>query len=244
MNTQATLQKLNQMRLYGFERAYKEVVDKVMQQNFTIDELVAHLVEAEYDEKYNRKLERLVKQAAFKQQASIEHINYSNQRGLDKNLILNLQTCDWLKKSRDLIVTGPTGVGKSFVACALGYQACLHEYKVLYTTANKLLDKLMYAKADGTYFKKLEAISKAKLLIIDDFGLRKLDHKQCNIMLDIIDDRHGKTSTIMSSQLPVSSWYDCFSEPTMADAILDRIINASYRIELLGESMRKILKNN
>lgn len=244
MNVHATIEKLGQMRLYGFERAYKNVVENAQQQNFTVDELIAHLVEAEHDEKYNRKLERLIKQAGFKQQASIEQLNYQAQRGLDKNVILNLQNCDWIKKSRDLIITGPTGVGKSFIACAIGYQACFNEFRVIYTTANKLLDKLVYAKADGSYFKKIDTILKANLLIIDDFGLRKLDHRQCNIMLDIVDDRHGKNSTIISSQLPVSNWYDCFAEPTIADAILDRLTNASHRIELIGESMRKILNNN
>jgi len=242
MDINSTLEKLGKMRLQGFEKAYREITENAQQEKFTTDELIAHLVDAEFDDKYNKKLSRLIKQAKFKQQASLEQINYTHQRGLDKNYLLRLQNCDWIKKSRDLLITGSTGVGKSFIASALGFQACVHEFKVMYFTANKLFDKLLLAKADGTYFKYIDAISKVQLFIIDDFGLKKLDNKQCNIMLDLIDDRHGRSSTIITSQLPVKSWYDCFAEPTIADAILDRLTNGSYRIDLQGESMRKFLR--
>jgi len=244
MNNNATLEKLRLMRLSGFEKAYQEVIQNAEQNNFTNDELIAHLVDAEFDDKYNKKLERLVRQAKFKQQASFEQLNYHHPRGIDKNQMLRLQNCDWIRKSRDLLITGSTGVGKSFIACAIGFQACVNEFKVMYITANKLFDRLMFSKADGTYFKFIDNISKVKLLIIDDFGLKKIDNKQCTMFLDIIDDRHGKSSTIITSQLPVKSWYDCFAEPTIADAILDRITNGSHRIELSGESMRKILRKN
>lgn len=242
MNIDATLEKLGQMRLYGLEKAYREITDNAQQEKFTTDELIAHLVDAEFDDKYNKKLNRLIKQAKFKQQASFEQINYYHPRGIDKNNLLRLQNCDWIKKSRDLLITGPTGVGKSFIACAIGFQACVNEFKVMYITANKLFDRLSFAKADGTYFKFIDAISRTQLLIIDDFGLRKIDNKQCTMMLDIIDDRHGISSTIITSQLPVKSWYDCFAEPTIADAIMDRLAHGSNRIDLKGESMRKILK--
>lgn len=244
MNINATFEKLHTMRLLGFERAYREIMDNAQQNQFTTDELITHLIEAECDDRYNKKLARLVKQARFKQQASIEQLNLRHPRGLDKNQILQLQTSDWIQKSRDLLITGPTGVGKSFIACALGFQACVNEFKVMYITSSKLFDQLVYAKADGSYFKFTDTISRNRLLIIDDFGLKKIDNKQCNMLLDIIDDRHGKSSTIVTSQLPVKSWYDCFAEPTIADAILDRLINGSYRIKLEGESMRKNLRNS
>lgn len=244
MDTNATLEKLGTMRLNGFERAYRQLVENAQQEKFTVDQLIAHLVDAEYDDRYNRKLDRLVKQARFKQQAYFGQLNYQQPRGLDKNMLLRLQNCDWARKSRDILITGPTGVGKSFIACALGHQACVNEMKTIYTTGNKLFEQLILAKADGTYLKAIDAISKAKLLIIDDFGLKKLDNKLCAILLDIIDDRHTKKSTIITSQLPVKLWYDCFAEPTIADAILDRLTNGSFRIELIGESMRKILRND
>ena len=243
MKINATLEKLGHMRLYGFEKAYREITNNAQQEKFTIDEIIAHLVDAEFDDKYNKKLNRLVKQAKFKQQASFEQISYNQPRGIDKNYLLRLQNCDWIKKSRDLLITGSTGVGKSFIACAIGFQACVNEFKVMYVTANKFFDKLSLAKADGTYFKYIDAISRTQLLIIDDFGLKKIDNKQCTMILDIIDDRHGKSSTIITSQLPVKSWYDCFTEPTIADAIMDRLTHGSYRVDLKGESMRKILRN-
>lgn len=243
MNTNATLEKLAIMRLAGFEQAYAEIINNANQDNLTKDELIAHLVDAEFDTRYDRKITRLIKQAKLKQQASFEELNYSAPRGLDKDYLLRLKNGDWIKKSRDLIITGPTGVGKSFVTCAIGFQACVCEFKVLYMTSNMLFDTLTYAKADGTYLKVIHQISKKDLLIIDDFGLNRIDAKKCNMMLDIIDDRHGRCSTIVTSQLPVNSWYDCFAEPTIADAILDRLTNGSYRINLQGESMRKVLKN-
>ena len=242
MNINATLEKLVQMRLQGFERAYNAITTNASGEKFTNDELIAHLVDAEFDDRHERKINRLIKQAKFKQQASLEQINYFHPRGLDKDYLLRLQNNEWIKKARDLLITGPTGVGKSFVACAVGFQACLNEFKVMYITSNKLFDKLMFAKADGTYLKFTQSIAKKDLLIIDDFGLKKIDTKKCNMMLDIIDDRHASCSTIITSQLPVKSWYDCFAEPTIADAILDRLTNGSYRIDLQGESMRKILK--
>lgn len=241
MNINATLEKLGQMRLYGFEKAYREIYQTAKQETFTVDEIIAHLVDAEFDDKHNKKLARLIKQARFKQQASFEQINFHYPRGIDKNNLLRLKNCDWIKKSRDLLITGPTGVGKSFIACALGFQACVNENRVMYITSNKLFDRLVYAKADGTYFKLTENIAKQDLLIIDDFGLKQIDNKQCTMMLDIIDDRHGRKSTIITAQIPVKDWYDCFAEPTIADAILDRLTNGSYRIDLQGESMRKIL---
>jgi len=242
MNTNATLEKLGQMRLHGFEKAYAEIINNARQEKFTSDELIAHLTDAEFDDRNERKIERLVKQAKFKQQASLEQINYYHPRGLDKDYLMRLKNGDWIKKSRDLLITGPTGVGKSFMACAIGFEACLAEFKVMYMTSNMLFDKLMLAKNDGTYLKIINLIAKKDLLIIDDFGLKKLDAKNCNMMLDIIDDRHARCSTIITSQLPVKSWYDCFAEPTIADAILDRLTNASYRIDLQGQSMRKVLK--
>jgi len=243
MNITATFEKLKTMKLSGFENAYRIIYEAGGNSNFTIDELIAHLIDAEYDERYNKKLSRLIKNAGFQQQATLDQIDYTSQRTLDKNQLLRLQTCDWIKKSRDILITGPTGVGKSFIACALGFQACISEFKVLYTTSGKLLDKLLFAKADGSYLNELEKIAKMDLLILDDFGLKPIDAKNRTMFFDIIDDRHSKKSTIITSQIPVKDWYDCIGEPTIADAIMDRLTNGSFRIELQGESMRKRIKN-
>ena len=243
MNITATFEKLKTMKLSGFENAYRIIYEAGGNSNFTIDELIAHLIDAEYDERYNKKLSRLIKNAGFRQQATLDQIDYTSQRTLDKNQLLRLQTCDWIKKSRDILITGPTGVGKSFIACALGFQACISEFKVLYTTSGKLLDKLLFAKADGSYLNELEKIAKMDLLILDDFGLKPIDAKNRTMFFDIIDDRHSKKSTIITSQIPVKDWYDCIGEPTIADAIMDRLTNGSFRIELQGESMRKRIKN-
>jgi DNA replication protein DnaC len=243
MNITATFEKLKTMKLSGFENAYRVIYEAGGNSNFTIDELIAHLIDAEYDERYNKKLSRLIKNAGFRQQATLDQIDYTSQRTLDKNQLLRFQTCDWIKKSRDILITGPTGVGKSFIACALGFQACISEFKVLYTTSGKLLDKLLFAKADGSYLNELEKIAKMDLLILDDFGLKPIDAKNRTMFFDIIDDRHSKKSTIITSQMPVKDWYDCIGEPTIADAIMDRLTNGSFRLELQGESMRKRIKN-
>lgn len=241
MNINATFEKLNQMKLYGFVQAYRQATENGQQESFTTDELIAHLVDAEYDERYNKKLARLIKTAGFKQNVNLSQVNYKPERELDKNQLIRLQTCDWIQKSRDILITGPTGAGKSFLACALGFQACVNEYKTLYVTANKLFDKLIYAKADGTYLKEINKIEKMDLLILDDFGLKPIDAKSRLILLDIIDDRHAKKSTIIASQLPVKDWHSTINEPTIADAIMDRLVHGSYRIEAKGDTMRKFI---
>jgi DNA replication protein DnaC len=242
MDIHATLDKLTQMKLHGFEQAYRQAWENGQQNSFTTDQLIAHLVDAEYDERYNKKLARLLKAARLKQKANIAQIDYKPERNLDKNQMLKLQTCDWIRKKRDILITGPTGAGKSFIACALGFQACVNEYKTLYVTANKLFDKLLYAKADGSYLKELAKIAKMDLLILDDFCLKPIEPQSRAMLLDIIDDRHANKSTVIVSQLPVNKWHELIGEPTIADAIMDRLVNGSYRIDLKGESMRKFLK--
>ena len=244
MNVQSTLQKLEEMRLSGFARAYKETMETGLVRQFTSDELMAHLVQAEWDERYNKKLKRLISNARFRYQASIEELDYSARKNLDKNMMLRFSSCDWITKHQSIIITGSTGVGKSFIASALGYQACHHHFKVQYNNCTKLFDKLKIAKADGSYIKEINKIAKLDLLILDDFGLKPLDGNQSLMLLEIFEDRHGKKSTVITSQLPVNKWFEIIGEPTIADAILDRLVHSSHRIELEGESLRKKYKNS
>lgn len=244
MNQTATMQKLEEMRLRGFSRVYREMQESGMNKDFTIDEVIAHLVQAEWDDRYNRRLERLIKNAKFRYQASMEQVDYIEKRNLDKTQMLRLSTCDWIKRKQSIIISGSTGLGKSFLASALGHQACQQGYKVYYRNCSKLFDQLKMAKADGSYINEINRIEKLDLLILDDFGLKPLDNNQRLILLELLEDRHGKRSTIITSQLPVKSWYDVIGEPTIADAILDRLVHSSYRIELDGNSLREKYKND
>lgn len=244
MNQTATMQKLEEMRLSGFSRVYREMQESGMNKDFTIDEVIAHLVQAEWDDRYNRRLERLIKNARFRYQASVEQIDYIAKRSLDKVQMLRLSSCEWIKRKQSIIISGSTGLGKSFLASALGHQACQHGYKVYYRNCSKLFDQLKMAKADGSYVSEINRIEKLDLLILDDFGLKPLENNQRLILLELLEDRHGKRSTIITSQLPVQNWYDVIGEPTIADAILDRLVHSSHRIELDGDSLREKYKND
>ena len=204
MNHTATMQKLEEMRFAGFARAYRGMTETGVNRDFTTDEVITHLVLAEWDDRYNRRLQRLIKNARFRYQASFEEIDFSAKRNLDKNQLLRLSSCDWITKNQNIIITGSTGFGKSWIATALGHLGCQRGYKVLYKNCIKLFDELKIAKADGSYFKELGKIEKTDLLILDDFGLKPLDGNQKLMLLEIIEDRHGRKSTIITSQLHVS----------------------------------------
>ena len=244
MNTNATIEKMQKMRLSGMKRAYESSFETRNQGTFTNDEFVAWLIEAEDNQRNNSRTDRLLKNARFHYQASIEEINYTPDRELDRNQLTRLSDCTFIDRGENIIITGCTGTGKSFLATALGYQVCIKGYKALYYNLGKLFNKLMMAKADGTYIKELSKIENYDLLIIDDFGLQAINNDKQLILMDLIEDRHHKRSTIFCSQLPVKNWYDLIEEMTIADAILDRIIHSAIRFELKGESMRKKMKKN
>jgi DNA replication protein DnaC len=232
-------QKMSQMKLYGMHQAYHGLLERNQHHNLTNDEFTNLLVQAEWDERENRKINRYLKGARFRYQASIEEIDFTKNRNLDKTFLLRLADCSFIKRKEDLLITGPTGVGKSYMASAIGHQACQSGYKVLYFNSQKLFARLKMSKADGSYYKEINKIEKQDLLILDDFGLQPLDNYNCSTLMEIIEDRHGRKSTIISSQLPVSNWYDVIGESTIADAILDRLVHKAHRLELKGESMRK-----
>ncbi len=231
------------MRLGAMAELHLQNIKNNQFNGVTPDEYLALLTDHEWEQRYNQKIERLIKQASFRQNASVADVNYAHQRNLDKNMFSRLATLDFLKKKENIIITGASGVGKSYLAQALGHQACINGKKVVYTITARLFTRLKLAKVDGTYLKELKKLTRADVLILDDFGLQAFDNQSREVLMDIIDDRYNQTSTIVSSQIPVSVWYDIIGEGTIADAILDRIVNSSHRIDLKGESLRKgILK--
>ena len=242
-NNQATLQKLEQMKLHGMSRAFNATMETGIKNNFTPDELLAHLVDAEWDERYNRKLKRLLHAARFRYFSSLEELDFNLNRNLDKNQILRFSECQWIEKHQDIILTGQTGVGKSYIASALGFEACTRGFKVGYYSCSKLFSNLKFAKADGSYKKEIKKIENLDLLIMDDFGLETLDVKSRLSLLEIYEDRHARKSSIIVSQLPIKNWHEVIGDPTIADAVCDRIIHSAHQIKLKGESVRKIYKN-
>ena len=242
MNTNATIEKMQKMRLNGMKRAYESSFETRNQDTFTNDEFIAWLIESEDNGRNNSRTERLLKNAKFHYQASLEEISYTGDRNIDRTLLSRLSDCSFIDRNENILITGCTGTGKSFLATALGHQSCIKGYKVLYYNLGKLFHKLMIAKADGSYIKELNKIESHDLLIIDDFGLQAINNEKQMILMDLIEDRNQKRATIFCSQLPVKNWYDLIEEKTIADAILDRIIHSAIRFELQGESMRKKMK--
>jgi DNA replication protein DnaC len=234
-----SLDKMNRMRLLGMHHAFETAIETKKMNTFTNDEIVHHLIQSEWDDRQYRALQRGLKNANFRYKATIEQLDYSEDRGLDKNMVQRLSDCSFIDKGEDLFITGSTGTGKSFLATALGQQACLLGYKVLYTNTTKLLSQLKMAKADGKHLKELTGIEKKDVLILDDFGIQPLDAPGRAILMDIVEDRHNKHTTIITSQVPVKKWHEIIGEKTLADAILDRIVHQSIRIELFGDSLRK-----
>jgi len=227
------------LRLHGMERNWKALNETRQSTELTLSEGLALLLQAETDLRDEKRFDRLKQNAGFRYQASIEEINMAATRGLDKGMISTLATGEYIKKGEPILISGATGCGKSFLASALGHQACAQGYKVLYFNLQKLLLRTKMARLEGTLHKLMDKISKTDLLIIDDFGLVNLEQQQRLDLMEIVEDRHAKASTIIASQLPVASWYDVIGEDTIADAILDRLVHSSYRIELKGESLRK-----
>lgn len=238
MNTN-TLDKMRKMKFFGMFRAFKTSLEANQLQNYTADELIANMVEAEWDDRQNRRIERGLLNARFRYKASVEDLYYHANRNIDRNQMMRLAECNFINRNENLLITGSTGIGKSYIASALGHQACMLGYRVLYANTPKLFAKLKMAKADASYIKEVTKIERQHLLILDDFGIQPFDAQSRQSLMEIIEDRHGKSSMIITSQLPVNKWYEVIGEKTIADAILDRIIHDAHRMELKGESLRK-----
>ena len=231
--------QLTRLRLHGMSRTWQALLETRRQHELSFGEGLELLLQAEEQERSNNRFERLRKSARFRYQSSVEELKLDAARGMDKALISDLATGEYLKKGESVLITGASGCGKSFLASALGSHACAQGYKVAYYNMQKLLLKTKISRIEGTIVRLFENLAKTDLLILDDFGLTHLEQQQRLDLMEIIEDRHGKSSTMIASQLPVASWYDVIGEETIADAILDRLVHTSYRIEFKGESLRK-----
>jgi len=238
-NNHITISKMKDLRLHGMAGAFQMAIESGNTEQYTIDEFLTHLIDAEWNDRNERKRVRLTRAAGFRYQASMMELDYTEKRNLDKNLMLRLSECRWITEGKDILVTGATGLGKSFVGSALGHHACDQGYRVMYRSTGRLMGSLKEGKRDGSYLNLLERIYKSDVLILDDFGLSTFDDKARLALLDILEDRHGRKSTLILSQLPVASWHGLIGDSTIADAIMDRIVYGAYRIELKGESYRK-----
>lgn len=234
-----TLTRMKQMKLHGMHGAFKTAIETGKTDDYTLDQFVSMITDAEWDDRNTRKIERMIMNAKFHYKSSIENIIYDETRNIDKNKMIRLAECDFIDNAENVLITGSTGAGKSYIATALGYQACIQGYRVQYFNTTKLFSKLKMAKADGSYLKELAKIERQHLIILDDFGLQPLDSQNRIALLEIMEDRNNKGSIMVTSQIPVKEWYDIIGEKTIADAILDRLIHQSHRIELTGESMRR-----
>ena len=240
MLIEPTLEKLHAMRLGAMADAWMEQSREPEMAKLAFDERLGFLVEAEHLARHNRKLKRLLRQAKLRNhQACIEDLDYDRRRGLDRAVMRQLATCRWIDEQLNVIVTGATGVGKTFVACALSHQACRRGYRVLYRRVPRLFDELKLARADGTLVKLLSRFAKTDVLVLDDWGLAALKESQRLDMLEILEDRDGTRSTIVTSQFPPDKWHDHIGDPTVADAILDRIVHRAHTLKLKGPSRRR-----
>lgn len=238
MNEQ-TIARMKEMKFYGMLRAFQTSLESGKLNDLTADETVGLLVDEEWDDRYNRKIARSITNARFRYKASVEQMFFEQDRGMDKNQVMRLAECTFIEKKENVLITGSTGIGKSYLASAIGQQACTLGYRVMYLNASKLFSKLKIAKADGSYISEIAKIERQHLIILDDFGIQPLDAQCRSMLMEIIEDRHQNASTLITSQVPVAKWVEVIAENTIADAIMDRLIHNAYRLELKGESLRK-----
>jgi len=234
-----TIEKLTTLRFTGMGVALDEQMQMNSLDDMGFEERLGLLLDREIAVRQTRRMNTRLRKARLRQDSCIEDIDFRHPRGLDKSLVMRLAGCDWIKAHNNLIVTGPTGVGKTYLACAFAQKACREGYNTIYMRISKLFEDLSLSKGDGRYLKLLSSFAKADLLVLDDYGLEQLGREQRHDLLEILEDRHGLKSTLVTSQLPVENWHEQIGDPTLADAILDRLVHSAHKIKLNGGSMRK-----
>jgi len=239
MLNEHTLEKLHTLRLTGMAQALEKQRTLPQSEDLGFEERLGLLVDQEILYRDNRRLTRLLKAAKLRVNACVEDIDYRHPRGIDRSYLSTLITCQWIERRQNLCITGPTGTGKTWLACALGNQACRQGLSVRYFRVPRLFEQLRIAHGDGSYARLMNQLAKTDLLILDDWGIQKITAAQRNDLMEVIEDRHGLKSTLIASQLPIDHWHEYIGEATLADAILDRLLHASHRLPLKGESMRK-----
>lgn len=238
MNDARTLETLRALRLSAMADVYEASLRLGPKDAHTPAELVARMTEAECNARHERRTARLLKKAALRIPASLEEIDFSPERNLDRSVIGNLADMEWVARGATVLMSGPTGVGKSFLACAFAHEACLRGISTRYYRATKLFPMLRMARGDGSYLQEVQRLAKTSLVIIDDFGLTPLEPQDRLSLLEILDDRYRKAGTIIAGQPPVSAWHDIIAEPTIADAVMDRLAHTPYIFDLKGGSRR------
>ncbi|BHH84358.1 IS21-like element helper ATPase IstB [Desulforhopalus sp. 52FAK] len=234
-----TLEKLKTLKFTGMADALDEQMQMDSLDDMGFEERLGVLLDREMAVRETRRMKTRLRKAKLRQDSCIEDIDFRHPRGLDKSLVMRLAGCDWIKDHNNLIITGPTGVGKTYLACAFANKACREGFNTLYLRVTKLFEDLSLAKGDGRYLKLLTSFAKADLLVLDDYGLDHLNREQRHDLLEILEDRHGLKSTMVTSQLPVDHWHEQIGDPTLADAIMDRLVHSAHKVKLKGESMRK-----
>lgn len=238
------IQQLRSLRVPGMVEALEQQLEQpATHQDLSFEQRLNLLIDRELTYRSNNKIERLLKAAKLKLQAYPEDIDYQHPRGLEKNLFASLLSCQWIEQHQNVLITGPTGCGKTYLGCVLATQACRLGYSVRYFRTSRLLDNLGIAHGDGRFSRMINQIAKTDLLVLDDWGLETLTLGQRNDVLELMEDRHGSRSTLITSQVPVSKWHAAIGDATLADAILDRLLHNAHRLKLKGESMRKILSS-
>ena len=239
MNTQITFDHLSELKLQGMSRAYQAVLSMPVQDQPSLNQFMARLAEAEIQHRAQKKTEMFLLQSKLRYNAVLEQVYCNVTRNLSRENLMAIADCSFIERSENLLITGATGCGKSFLACAIGRQACTFGYRTLYFGINRFLEKISSSKLDGSFIKLLNQIEKTHLLILDDFGLHPLDTVTRLALLQILEDRYGKKSVIITSQLPVAKWYEYIGESTIADAIMDRLAVNAHRFDLKGPSLRE-----